>query len=93
MEITSMSKSGAERSAISTCNEQTSTEKDVAECRLIIKVVFGLFNLAESWAIRPILYWVPMYFVFKTLAIIWRKFASHSSVGCARAGAISWAGV
>lgn len=34
-------------------------------------VVFGLLNLAESWAIRPILYWVPMYFVFKTLAIIW----------------------
>jgi receptor expression-enhancing protein 5/6 len=31
-------------------------------------------NLAESFAVRPILYWVPMYFVFKTLAIIWRKF-------------------
>lgn len=34
-------------------------------------VVFGLLNLGESFAIRPILYWVPMYFVFKTLAIIW----------------------
>ncbi|ORY24795.1 TB2/DP1, HVA22 family-domain-containing protein [Naematelia encephala] len=34
-------------------------------------VVFGLLNLAESMGLRAILYWVPMYFVFKTLATIW----------------------
>lgn len=30
-------------------------------------------NLLESIAVRPILYWVPMYFVFKTVLIIWRE--------------------
>jgi hypothetical protein len=35
-------------------------------------------NLAESFAIRPILYWVPMYFVFKTVFIIWRKSRARS---------------
>jgi len=34
-------------------------------------VVFGLLNLAESMGIRAILYWLPMYFVFKTLIIIY----------------------
>ena len=34
-------------------------------------IVFGTFNLIESMALRPILYWVPMYFVFKTLFTIW----------------------
>jgi len=34
-------------------------------------VVFGSMNLAESMGIRAILYWVPMYFVFKTVFIIW----------------------
>ncbi|GFZ47478.1 Protein YOP1 [Saitozyma sp. JCM 24511] len=33
--------------------------------------VFGGMNLLESIAVRPILYWVPMYFVFKTVLIIW----------------------
>ncbi len=30
-------------------------------------------NLAESMGLRAILYWVPMYFVFKTVFTIWRK--------------------
>ncbi|WWD21089.1 protein YOP1 [Kwoniella shandongensis] len=34
-------------------------------------VVFGSLNLAESWGVRAILYWVPLYFVFKTLFTIW----------------------
>jgi len=34
-------------------------------------VVFGSMNLAESMGIRAILYWVPMYFVFKTVFTIW----------------------
>lgn len=37
-------------------------------------IVFATFNLIESIAIRPILYWVPMYFVLKTLFTIWREF-------------------
>ncbi|KAL1406035.1 ER membrane protein DP1/Yop1 [Vanrija albida] len=34
-------------------------------------IVFGTFNLIESFAIRPILYWVPLYYVFKTVFTIW----------------------
>ncbi|KAK4686705.1 receptor expression-enhancing protein 5/6, partial [Tremellales sp. Uapishka_1] len=34
-------------------------------------VVFGSLNLLESAAIRPLLYWVPMYFVFKTVFTVW----------------------
>nr|ODN92953.1 protein YOP1 [Cryptococcus depauperatus CBS 7855] len=34
-------------------------------------VVFGSLNLLESMGLRAILYWVPMYFVFKTLITIW----------------------
>ncbi|WOO83490.1 Protein YOP1 [Vanrija pseudolonga] len=34
-------------------------------------VVFGTFNLIESFAIRPILYWIPLYYVFKTVFTIW----------------------
>ncbi|KAL7421239.1 ER membrane protein DP1/Yop1 [Cryptotrichosporon argae] len=34
-------------------------------------VVFGLLNLAESAGLRAILYWVPLYFVFKTVFTIW----------------------
>ena len=30
-------------------------------------------NLAESMGLRAILYWIPMYFVFKTVFTIWRK--------------------
>ena len=32
-----------------------------------------MMNLAESMGIRAILYWVPMYFVFKTLFTIYRE--------------------
>ncbi|TXT08736.1 hypothetical protein VHUM_02864 [Vanrija humicola] len=34
-------------------------------------IVFGTFNLIESFAIRPILYWIPLYYVFKTVFTIW----------------------
>ncbi|CAD6567648.1 MAG: ER membrane protein DP1/Yop1 [Tremellales sp. Tagirdzhanova-0007] len=34
-------------------------------------VVFGSMNLAESMGLRAILYWVPMYFVFKSIFTIW----------------------
>ncbi|WVQ81463.1 protein YOP1 [Cryptococcus sp. DSM 104549] len=34
-------------------------------------VVFGSLNLIESMGLRALLYWVPMYFVFKTLVTIW----------------------
>ncbi|ADV22860.1 protein YOP1 [Cryptococcus gattii Ru294] len=34
-------------------------------------VVFGSLNLVESMGLRAVLYWVPMYFVFKTLFTIW----------------------
>ncbi|ORX39016.1 membrane organization and biogenesis-related protein [Kockovaella imperatae] len=33
--------------------------------------VFGSLNLAESMGLRAILYWIPMWFVFKTLFTIW----------------------
>ena len=36
-------------------------------------VVFGSINLAESMGLRAILYWIPMFFVFKTLFTIWRE--------------------
>ncbi|BEI99478.1 hypothetical protein CcaverHIS631_0405210 [Cutaneotrichosporon cavernicola] len=34
-------------------------------------IVYGTFNLIESVALRPILYWVPFYFVFKSIFIVW----------------------
>jgi receptor expression-enhancing protein 5/6 len=34
-------------------------------------IVYGTFNLIESVALRPILYWVPFYFVFKSVFIVW----------------------
>ena len=34
-------------------------------------VVFGSLNLAESLGLRFVLYWIPMWFVIKTLFIIW----------------------
>lgn len=37
------------------------------------QIVYGTFNLVESVALRPILYWVPFYFVFKTVFIVWRE--------------------
>ena len=41
--------------------------------RSSFQVVFGLLNLVESMGVRAILYWVPMYYVFKTLFIIYRE--------------------
>lgn len=34
-------------------------------------VVFGFFNFLESFAIRPVLYYLPWYYAFKTIFIIW----------------------
>ncbi|EKM83360.1 hypothetical protein AGABI1DRAFT_110028 [Agaricus bisporus var. burnettii JB137-S8] len=34
-------------------------------------VVFGFFNFLESFAIRLVLYYLPWYYVFKTVFIIW----------------------
>ncbi|TFK71741.1 hypothetical protein BDN72DRAFT_418271 [Pluteus cervinus] len=34
-------------------------------------VVFGFFNFLESFALRLVLYYVPWYYVFKTIFILW----------------------
>ncbi|KAG6810366.1 hypothetical protein H0H92_012174 [Tricholoma furcatifolium] len=34
-------------------------------------VVFGFFNFIESFAARMVLYYIPWYYAFKTLFIIW----------------------
>ncbi|PPQ97666.1 hypothetical protein CVT26_002478 [Gymnopilus dilepis] len=34
-------------------------------------VVFGFFNFLESFAIRALLYYLPWYFAFKSLFIVW----------------------
>ena len=34
-------------------------------------VVFGFFNLIESFALRLVLYYIPWYFTMKTVFIIW----------------------
>ncbi|KAF8980127.1 TB2/DP1, HVA22 family-domain-containing protein [Cyathus striatus] len=34
-------------------------------------VVFGFFNFLESFAIRVVLYYVPWYYAFKSLFIVW----------------------
>lgn len=34
-------------------------------------VVFGFFNFLESMALRVVLYYVPWYFAFKTIFILW----------------------
>ncbi|KAG5642568.1 hypothetical protein DXG03_002555 [Asterophora parasitica] len=34
-------------------------------------VVFGFFNFLESFALRVVLYYLPWYFSFKTLFIVW----------------------
>ncbi|GLB36685.1 putative TB2/DP1, HVA22 family protein [Lyophyllum shimeji] len=34
-------------------------------------VVFGFFNFLESFALRVVLYYLPWYFTFKTIFIIW----------------------
>ena len=34
-------------------------------------VVFGFFNFLESFALRVVLYYVPWYFAFKSLFIVW----------------------
>ncbi|KAK7041769.1 ER membrane protein DP1/Yop1 [Paramarasmius palmivorus] len=34
-------------------------------------VVFGFFNFLESFALRVVLYYIPWYFAFKTVFIVW----------------------
>ena len=34
-------------------------------------VVFGFFNFMESFALRAVLYYLPWYFAFKTIFILW----------------------
>ncbi|KAJ7630312.1 TB2/DP1, HVA22 family-domain-containing protein [Roridomyces roridus] len=34
-------------------------------------VVFGFFNFLESFALRIVLYYLPWYFAFKTIFILW----------------------
>jgi len=34
-------------------------------------VVFGFFNFLESFALRAVLYYVPFYYAFKTLFVLW----------------------
>jgi len=34
-------------------------------------VVFGFFNFLESFALRVVLYYLPWYFAFKTIFILW----------------------
>ncbi|KAJ7433552.1 TB2/DP1, HVA22 family-domain-containing protein [Mycena latifolia] len=34
-------------------------------------VVFGFFNFLESFALRLVLYYLPWYFAFKTIFILW----------------------
>ena len=34
-------------------------------------VVFGFFNFLETFALRLVLYYLPWYFAFKTLFVLW----------------------
>ncbi|KAF8060883.1 TB2/DP1, HVA22 family-domain-containing protein [Lyophyllum atratum] len=34
-------------------------------------VVFGFFNFLESFALRVVLYYLPWYFAFKTIFVLW----------------------
>lgn len=34
-------------------------------------VVFGFFNFIESLALRPLLYYIPFFYAFKTLFVLW----------------------
>ncbi|KAJ3788132.1 TB2/DP1, HVA22 family-domain-containing protein [Lentinula aff. detonsa] len=49
--------------------ESPSSQDDVQW--LTYWVVFGFFNFLESFALRLVLYYVPWYFAFKTLFILW----------------------
>ncbi|KAF5382819.1 hypothetical protein D9757_007293 [Collybiopsis confluens] len=49
--------------------ESPSSQDDVQW--LTYWVVFGFFNFMESFALRLVLYYVPWYFAFKTVFILW----------------------
>lgn len=34
-------------------------------------VVFGFFNFVESFALRVLLYYLPFYYAFKTVFVLW----------------------
>ena len=44
-------------------------------------VVFGLFNFMESFALRIVLYYLPWYFAFKTLFILWLQLPAFRVCG------------
>jgi len=39
-------------------------------------VVFGFFNFLESFALRVVLYYLPWYFAFKTVFVLWLQLPS-----------------
>ncbi|KAF9489199.1 hypothetical protein BDN71DRAFT_1484895 [Pleurotus eryngii] len=49
--------------------ESPQTQDDVQW--LTYWTVFGFFNFLESFALRALLYYVPWYFAFKTIFIVW----------------------
>lgn len=49
--------------------ESPSTNDDVQW--LTYWVVFGFFNFLESFALRVVLYYLPWYFAFKSIFILW----------------------
>ncbi|KAF4566502.1 Protein YOP1 [Pleurotus pulmonarius] len=49
--------------------ESPQTQDDVQW--LTYWTVFGFFNFLESFALRALLYYVPWYFAFKTVFIVW----------------------
>lgn len=44
--------------------------------------VFGFFNFIESFAIRLVLYYVPWYYAFKTVFIIWLQLPAFRVSPC-----------
>lgn len=49
--------------------ESPGTQDDVQW--LTYWVVFGFFNFLETFALRVVLYYLPFYFAFKTVFLLW----------------------
>ena len=49
--------------------ESPQTQDDVQW--LTYWAVFGFFNFLESFALRIVLYYLPWYFAFKTIFVLW----------------------
>ena len=45
-------------------------------------VVFGFFNFLESFALRPVLYYFPFYYAFKTIFVLWLQLPATKVCGC-----------